>query len=201
MAVPTNDRIASIFIDHPAVFNTLHYVDFEGRDVLESLTKVTHLAGPRMHALQLDMVWPDPEALKAYRAAFPNVQTILQINPPALDKLENLQGAFVEKVGSYQGLVDFVSLDKSMGRGIGLDANFLRPLLKEIREHYPQFNLAVAGGLGPDTLGLVEPLVREFTGLSIDAQGRLRPSGSTLDPVDWSLARAYLEKSLDLFYG
>ena len=58
--------------------------------------------------------------------------------------------------------------------------------------------IVAAGGLGPESVGLVEPLYREFPDLSIDAQGKLRPSGSALHPIDWDMAETYLVKALQL---
>ena len=58
--------------------------------------------------------------------------------------------------------------------------------------------IVAAGGLGPETMHLVDPIVKEFPDVSIDAQGRLRPSESALDPVDWNTAGAYIIKALEL---
>lgn len=58
--------------------------------------------------------------------------------------------------------------------------------------------IVATGGLGPEGIGLVEPLVEEFPDISINAQGRLRPSGSALDPIDWDVAKTYLVRALEL---
>ena len=47
-------------------------------------------------------------------------------------------------------------------------------------------------------MNLVEPLVKMFPDLSIDAQGKLRSSGNALDPIDWGMAETYLVKALEL---
>lgn len=59
--------------------------------------------------------------------------------------------------------------------------------------------LAVAGGLGPDTMELINPIAESFPDISIDAQGKLRPSGNALDPIDWNLAEKYLSRSVAMF--
>ncbi len=41
--------------------------------------------------------------------------------------------------------------------------------------------LGVAGGLGPDTISLIRPIVIEIPDISIDAQGRLRNDRNELD--------------------
>jgi hypothetical protein len=102
------------------------------------------------------------------------------------------------RIGEYES-IDSILLDKSMGRGLGMDSNALRPFVEIITQKRPNLGIAVAGGLGPDTLHFVEPLIREFPDLSIDAQGKLRSSGNSLDPIDWSLAEKYIEKAVKLF--
>ena len=78
-----------------------------------------------------------------------------------------------------------------------MDADELLPYLRAIATQFPWLQLAVAGGLG--RMSLVEPIVREFPDISIDAQGRLRPSGSALDPIDWGMAETYLREASALW--
>ncbi len=80
-----------------------------------------------------------------------------------------------------------------------MDVNVLLEYAEAVYKHMPKLRVAVAGGLGPVTMSVVEPLVSHFPDLSIDAQGRLRPSGSALDPIDWVLANKYLEEAIKLF--
>ncbi len=58
--------------------------------------------------------------------------------------------------------------------------------------------IVVAGGLGPYTVRLVEPLLAEFPNISIDAQGQLRESGNALDPIDWDRAETYITRAVAL---
>ncbi|MFA4954696.1 MAG: hypothetical protein WC641_05280 [Patescibacteria group bacterium] len=199
-AVPKNGLIADIFIDHSLLLNTIHYVDLEGIDIFANLKKITELGGKYMHALQLDMVWPDPMLIKQYRNQFPQIQIILQVNTPAFELLNDLNEDLVRKIADYGSAIDCVLLDKSMGKGLRMDNAFLRPLLKTIQEKLPNISLAVAGGLGPKSLNLVEPLTKEFPNLCIDAEANLRSSKDSRDPIDWSLAEEYVKKALDLFY-
>jgi hypothetical protein len=85
-----------------------------------------------------------------------------------------------------------------MGKGKGMDAEWLLPFAHAIKKRFPEMGIGAAGGLGPETMHLVEPLVEDFPDLSIDAQGRLRPSGSALDPIDWNIAEQYLIKAIKL---
>jgi len=50
----------------------------------------------------------------------------------------------------------------------------------------------------PTSMNLLMPIVQEYHSISIDAQGKLRPSGSALDPIDWDMAETYLINALHL---
>ena len=197
-AFPPKERIADIFVSNGRstdywLFNTLHYADYEGIDVLNNLLKATELGGKNMNALQLDMIWPEPKILLEYRQKHPNIQIIIQANSIALDQVNNDPDKLVARLLSYGESLDYVLLDKSMGRGLGMDAQVLEAFVKIINPR-TSLEVTVAGGLGPDTLHLLGPLVHYV--VSIDAQGRLRPSGSALDPIDWGMAGEYLRKAL-----
>lgn len=91
-------------------------------------------------------------------------------------------------------------LDKSLGKGLELDAETLYPFLQAIQNAFPAFGLGVAGGLGPDTLHLLKPLIKEFPNLSIDACAKLHKSGNALGPIDWEVAGRYLINALQLLH-
>ena len=201
-AWPAKEDIKNIFVSHPKAFNTLHYADYEGINILENLERATIYGGSNMHAIQLDMIWPDPEQVKAYHRKYPYVEIVLQVNGKAFDIVENRALDLIKKLYLYENSLSYVLLDKSMGKGLGMDANLLAYFLRSLTIGLPglrDIGLAVAGGLGPKTLHLVKPLVEEFPDISIDAQGRLRPSGNALDPIDWGMAKEYLEKAVEMF--
>ena len=192
------ERISEVFIWHNRVFNTLHYADYEKLDLLENLEKATTWCKGNLHAIQLDMAWPDPALIKAYRSCHPDIKVILRVSGVALDCVNNDPGELVGQLVIYGDAIDYCLLDKSMGRGLALDAKTLLPFARTIADKLPRLGIVVAGGLGPDTVHLAEPLVREIPGLSLDAQSRLRKSGSAKDPIDWPLAEDFLRKSLGL---
>ena len=201
-AFPRKEDIADIFSDPvPFRMNCLHYADYETRpNIAEDLVRAIHYGGIGIHALQLDMIWPDPKQVaRAVRTSRKQLGVILQIGAKAMEYAGDNPVTVVERLRAYEGVIERVLLDKSMGRGLGMDAAALALYARAIRKSFPDLGIAVAGGLGPDTLNLVEPLVKEFPGLSIDAQGRLRPSGSALDPIDWNMAEHYLVAALDMF--
>jgi phosphoribosylanthranilate isomerase len=143
------------------------------------------------------MSWPDPTQIKrGVCASQKRIEVILRIGSDALEAVGNDPDATVEQLADYEGAIQRILLDKSMGRGVGMKSDEFRPFIRAIKEAYPMLGIGIAGGLGPETTYLAEPLMREFPDLSRDAQGRLRPSGSALDPIAWDMAGTYLIKSL-----
>jgi len=199
-AFPKKEELSDIFYTND-VYSCLHYVDYDGFDdnLAKSLSDAIYCCG-FPHALQLDMVWPSPEHIaNGIHMSRKQVQVILQIGKNALEQVNNEPELLIEKLGEYEIVIQRVLLDKSMGKGIAMNINELFPFIKAIRENFPKMGIGVAGGLGPDSINLVEPLIKKFPDLSIDAQSKLRPSGNALDPIDWKMAENYLIKALRLY--
>lgn len=196
---PDKNDLRNIFYRHHRTLNCLHYADFEGKDVLTNLVRASTFGGPNLDALQLDMIWPDIDALWDFRDLRSDLKIILQVNERAM----SMQGDDPEKVAllieQYSPAINYVLLDKSMGRGKGLDAQALLPYCRAIRQCTPELGLAVAGGLGPDSLDLLDPIIAEFPNISIDAQGQLRVDGNSMKEIDWGRAALYLSRAIDLF--
>lgn len=195
-AFPKNEDITAIF-NSKETMNCLHYADYEEFNLYSSLVDAISFGGDGMNALQLDMVWPNPEHVSdAVRGATKPLEVILQVGKNAIDRANNDPKEVINRLRDYQGCIHHVLLDKSMGRGLGMDAKGLIPFARAIQEEFPQLGLAAAGGLGPNSINLVKPLYQEFPDISIDAQGKLRPSGNALDPIDWNMADGYLMSAL-----
>ena len=198
-AWPKNEEIAGIFIRHCDVLNTLHYADYDGASDAGMLTRAASYGGEHLNAVQLDMIWPLPEILRPLNDDPRGLRLILQVGPKALAQVDDDAGTLVDRLKPYGSQIHDVLLDASGGKGRGLDPVPLEAFIYELRARRPDLGIAVAGGLGPDTLHLIEPLVRKFPELSIDAQGQLRPSGNSLDPIDYERAAEYLRKAIALF--
>lgn len=196
---PKKEEVASIFVEHPRAFNTLHYADYDDNTYLEHLLEAVRWGGRNLHALQLDMVWPGSGMIGLLRETYPDLKIILQINAKALAQMDDKPTLVIKQLARYGRSVDYVLLDKSHGKGVGMDAEGLLPFAMAIAENLPDIGLAVAGGLGPDTMHLVGPIVQEFPSVSIDAQGKLRPSGNAMDPIDWDMANKYLVEAVRMF--
>ncbi len=192
---PPKERIADIF-SSKEVYNCLHYADYDGIALRENLARAISFGGDGICAVQLDMVWPDSDEIaRGVRDSHKQVEIILQIGKNAFEAVGDTPKGVVRRLGEYEGFIHRVLLDKSMGRGIGMDAQALVPFVLEIREHFPMLGIGVAGGLCAQTIRVIEPLIKVLPDLSIDAQGKLRPSGSALDPIDWGMAGMYLTEA------
>jgi hypothetical protein len=197
-AFPHKDSIIDIFWSDN-VFNCLHYADYDHSDhfALDLATAIVH-GGKHLHGLQLDMVWPEPgEIFHAIQFSGMNPEIILQVGKNAIEAAHNAPTEVAYRLADYRGVVHRVLLDKSMGKGLGMDAVGLLPFARAIRDAFPDLGIGAAGGLGPMTMDLVTPLLAEFPDLSFDAQGRLRPSGNALDPIDWNMAAEYLRRAIE----
>ena len=195
---PEHHKIAGIFIDHPLAFNTLHYADYTGTNVFDNLQAATRLGGVHMKALQLDMIWPDPMALRDYQSEHPEIKIILQINSRSLEQVDNNPLGLHAALEKYRGFLDYVLLDRSMGRGQGMQSEILLPMVNMIATSRPDLGIVVAGGLGPETMDLAAPIVEQHPQVSFCAQGQLRASNNALDPIDWDRAAEYLKQAIIL---
>lgn len=199
-AFPLKERVSGVFVRHPKAFNTLHYADYTNTDVFDSLTRAISYGGINIDAIQLDMIWPDPdEVANAVHSSRKAISVILQVGTNAIADAGETPQAVVDRLEPYDGIIDGVLLDKSAGTGTAMNAETLLPFIEAIYQQKPWLKIAVAGGLGPATMHLAEPIIAQYPGMSIDAQGRLRPSGSALDPIDWSLAETYLMNAVSVF--
>ncbi len=195
-----NERLRHVFQSEffgEDIYYCLHYADYDHRTRSHDLKRALEWVLPEIMAVQLDMPWPDPGIIASGIHTSPkNIEVILQIGQNALDAANNDPREVVRRLEDYRTVISRVLLDKSMGRGLGMDAAGLLPFARAIRDKFPDLGLVVAGGLGPSTLNLVYPIVKEFPDISIDAQGKLRPSGNALDPIDWDMAKKYVIRAL-----
>ena len=194
---PSELQMRSIFVDDPRVLNLVHFNTKEPHLLYEQLMDVRGFAMTLCHGFQLNMVWPSPEAIKKVKAKWKECVIVLQAGADAFDVIGNDPKVLADKIErEYKGLIDHVLLDASGGLGKPLDAEVLRGYLRAITAKNLPIGLGVAGGLSPSTLGLVEPLIKEFPRVSIDAEGRLRDK---TDHLDLTLAHDFVHKSLLLF--
>jgi hypothetical protein len=203
-AFPPKEQIADIFsAKDDALYHCLHYTDYDNQpELANSLTQAIAYGGLGLDAIQLDMIWPEPKEIKAAVAVSRKpIEVILQVGEKSLAQVENDPLALVQWLEPYEGVIHRVLLDKSGGKGLGMDASGLIPFVQVVSESFPEWGIGVAGGLGPETMSLAEPLAQHYGDiLSIDAQGCLRPSGNAKEePIHWDLAAEYLYEGLTMF--
>ena len=197
---PKKGDIAGFFLSDKT-YNCLHIADYARRtDIWMTLIRAIHAGGKRLHSLQLDMIWPGPDDIRKGIEAVQgeNLEIILQIGQGAFEEKGNDPAAVVRKLEEYKGAIHRVLLDRSMGRGIEMDAAFLLPFIRAIKSRFPQMGIVIAGGLGPDTLRLTKPVIKEFPEISIDAQGQLCECGNLPDRLDSVKCSWYITKALEL---
>lgn len=210
---PTKEEMAGGFTDDPDVLNTVHYADLygpngpwkakESPEVLKNLELCVQYGKENLHAIQLDVTWPNSEDLKKFKEKHPQILTILQLGKFAFKAVDGDPQKMIDQLREYGNSIDFALLDMSMGMGKGMESEGLLPFLRLIQKELPRLGLAVAGGLGPDSMEALDQIAKEFPGISIDAQGRLKPADAKKDerghilptePADFGRAKDYIEK-------
>jgi len=195
---PKKEAVADIFVNDPRVLNLIHYNTDHPETVFSQLVEITELSGPCLDGFQLNIAWPPISQLKNYREAHPEKFLLLQIGDKAMAQVESME-QFTGLVGAYLPIIDAILVDQSGGRGELLDRAKGAEYLMAVRK-YPKLGLGIAGGLGPETLHILDPFVKEFPELSIDAEGGLR----MLRPDDILCLRAmktYLEDAFPILAG
>lgn len=196
---PPKEQIAEIFglIKNEDPYYCLHYADYLGESSHLDLIRGLEFAGPWVKALQLDMIWPDPGMIaSAVHASRKQLEVIVQLGKNALGEAGDDPDEILKRLEDYEGVIHRVLLDRSMGQGLEMNAQAFIPFVEAIKARFPDWGIVVAGGLGPGKPSLIQPLLPVCPDLSIDAQGKLRPSGNAKDPIDWAMAETYLAEFL-----
>ncbi len=198
---PRPETLKHIFSSlNPLAINCIHYADYKNNPGLaNTLGKVVALCGPALHAIQLDMVWPDHYQLRMFVKKY-GIPVVLQVSKKSMEHCSNDPMLVAERIQQdYSGgIISHVLLDCSMGKGIPIDIGHMIPYIEAIKTTAPSINIAIAGGLGPETVKEVGPLIQKYD-LSIDAQSKLRSSGNAADPIDWPLAELYIEQAMECY--
>jgi len=192
---PSKEVIRDVF-SVPGVMNCLHYADYDAIDVTDSLVKAMDIAGPAMNALQLDMVWPEPEYLMSamQRSGRKNKpETILQIGRNAMSKCGDNPDLVAEKLCQYGDSITHVRLDKSGGEGKEMDVSELLRYAAAIHERRPDLGKVFAGGLCAETAHTLNSIMSIYPA-SCDAQGTMRSSGDAHNPIEVERGFEYIKK-------
>lgn len=200
---PKKETIADIFVPDMRAMNTIHYADYgvgDERDpaLADTLVRVESYGGRYLDAIQLDMVWPDCAEIKRFRERS-DTPIVLQVGAKAMRECEDDPTKVCERIALYGTSIEYVLFDKSGGGGKGMSAPLLRRYVRTLLVELPHLMPAVAGGLGPYTMHLVEPLTKRYPNISMDMQSRLRSSGNAKFPIEWDRAESAFAQALSLF--
>jgi hypothetical protein len=183
---PDEKGLRAIFQPHPKVFNILHYADYDdpsftmASDLISALRK----AGPHVQGLQLDMIWPQVQMIDVVKEAFPNIEIILQAGKKALSQMEGVGRFLDDRLRSYLNCIDHVLIDWGMGTGAPMEVSSVLDFVRVAHKVLPYDRIAVAGGIGPDTLQSLQEVFRLSKSISTDMQGQMRSSGKATDPIE-----------------
>lgn len=189
---PDVSKLPDIFYNrHDDALNIIHYSTDEYETLYAQLLALHHLAGEYLDGFQLNVVWPDFEEIALYKTKYPNKKIILQVGRRAFNDKE-----FTDKIKEYDGLIDYVLIDPSGGKGLPFWKINAVKYLMTVENTFPKINLALAGRIGPDSLKFVAPLLDDFPNLSIDAESGLRNEG---DHLDMEKVEEYIKRYFELF--
>jgi hypothetical protein len=184
--------IEHIFNDDPRALNLIHYSTDERVTLLEQLQQLTELGGPYLDGFQLNICWPEISILREYVSEHPEMFIVLQVGTRAMAKCQSFDD-FHKKIETYLPFISAVLIDPSGGLGKYLDSIDCSSYLASIADL--PVGLGVAGGLGPYTLGLLDPIIMDISEpLSIDAEGQLR-TPKPEDALDLDKVKGYLTGS------
>lgn len=202
---PDRKMVEYIFSDNPLALNLVHYNTKNSETIAMQIGIFADIfGGPNFHGFQLNIAWPSPKELLDYRtirkARNPLMTQedtiVLQIGGHAFNMVDNSPQKLAEKVQEYKGLVDYLLLDPSGGKGQPFGTEKAREYLRALRDKDLGIGLGVAGGLSAETLHLIEPLIEEFPDLSMDAECLIRDEDDNLDLEN---AKWYVSATLEMF--
>lgn len=177
--------ISQIFLRDYRSLNLIHYHTEREKNLEEQLLFLTALAGPNCQGFQLNMAWPDPASLERFHSYFKTGYRrtiVLQIGSEAFAKIDYSPDVLTDKItGEYCGLIDYILLDLSGGKEMPFNPEFIGRCLHVLSQKNLYIGIGIAGGLGPDNVGLIASLIKLYPDLSWDAEGRLRDENGKLD--------------------
>lgn len=194
---PPVEKIPSIFCGQSRTLRLLHYSTDEPETLSTQLLRLSRIAGPYLDGFQLNVTWPPIGEVEKFWERYGGCRMVLQIGSGAMAAVGRDPRVLADRVAGYEPFITDVLVDPSGGKGIPFDPDAALEFLVELYERCPNLGLGLAGGLGPETLSRVEPVVARLPLLSIDAQGRLRNSD---DDLDLSATREYLKRAYQMFY-
>ncbi|MBI2609858.1 hypothetical protein HYW53_01635 [Candidatus Giovannonibacteria bacterium] len=189
---PSVGRVCEIFQNHHCSVNLIHYSSDKPDSLCEQLLTLVDVGGENLTGFQLNIAWPKIGELEKFRAITDfKFRIVLQVGREALLGINcGASEKVAEHLMRYADLIDDVLIDESAGTGKPLDVERTMEYFQEFREKGIEIGFGMAGGLGPETLYLVERVRDKFPDISFDAQKELRDKHT--DDLDVSLTEDYV---------
>ncbi len=202
---PRNEELCTVFALCSNTINLVHFNTNEPGKLLDQMLEVDELVGPYCNGFQLNIAWPDPATLERYLSR--RIRTpwrgkpviVLQCGRAALEEYDRNPKKIAQVVaGNYEGLVDYVLIDSSGGKGEEFNTAFANECLSELFANCPSIGPGIAGGLSADNIQKqLGPLFKELPEpFSIDAEGRLRDER---DWLDLEKCGAYIKEAMKFY--
>lgn len=174
---PRHGGIAQIFAAGGDVCNAIHYADPKPDGLSTRLAHLRNVGGERLHAVQLNIPWPDPDALRALEG----IEIVLQLGAYAMTALEDLPEKIAQQVQRYGNRIHHVLIDASGGLARELKPGKALSIALAIRERCPGLGIGIAGALSAKTIHAIKPISAQVPDLSTDAEGLLRDERDDLN--------------------
>lgn len=204
---PSLHEMRKIFQVSPtSTLNTLHYNTFREEslsDQVKVLLKETGLYDDKLcQGLQLNLFWPPTREVERIKTMFPDLKIILQLGHNVL--VTRNQTNITESLMSYNGLLAYVLIDPSGGRGTEFDINDVAPVYQEIKDFYPDLPIIFAGGFKPDNVKTRLLLLSNALGTNnfgIDAENGLRVQKEGPEQMRFNTMRTtkYIQNAASFF--
>lgn len=201
---PKLHDIRGIFIKHDLALNLIHYATKEPETLCDQLLRISGYAYGLINGFQLNIAWPDRKELDKFLTMMTTLAgeswdatLVLQVGRHAMEMVENSPEKLAAKVSEYEGLVKYVLLDPSCGRGEFMNPREADTLIQTIKAKGLKMGIGVAGGLSELSVeSIVGPLAAKYPDLSIDAESKLR---DIEDHLNLLASENYIKRAVELF--
>lgn len=180
----------------------IHYRTDEPDSLFAQLDQLVELGDVNLDGFQLNSPWPPIEELERFKDKYweKEFRLILRVGDQIRQESPNI---IASRVGEYVGLITDVVIETGLITDQAFDPDrprqYLDAIVAELQNkegrRWPFTGIGVTGGLGPSTVHLIEPLLKEFPRLSFDAYEQLRDKKDNFDLV---LVKNYFEKAFRL---
>lgn len=184
---------------NPRVRRIIHYSPKGSHGLGPDLKHIHELWGDKIDGLQLNVVWPEPGLMGAYRKIIGSDKTLIfQLNSDAMRAAGGSPRKMVERFRRYgDDVFNAILIDQSCGTGKPFVPEEVAPYVNEIAKSGLRVSVAVAGGLSPNSMSHLSRLRKMTPGvpLSTDAEHSLRSQGDRGDYLDIQRALIYIRKA------